>query len=649
MKINFSAMTDADRTTEFAKMSDADLTAYRTEARGEASTLFALSSPTMDDADKAVALQASIKHVETEQASRKSEATKAAEAFAAAKAQFSETSPEDQGETQAENVSDDADLDGGDTEGDEDPNSADEGDAAEGDADAGVDAAKGENPFPKKDDEMTDEEKAKKEEEDKKVTTAAARRGSTPLPQTAARKVGSKTKRPAKSTPNQGVVITAAANVPDVAAGSRLEGMVAVTAGVQSQIKNGPEWNERAALALRDSGVDERLDKKPVASFHVPFDASMVASGPGATGKGYDHEYDATKAAMARHREVVTASMAGGPNPAGDDPLTAAAAWCAPSETVYSWLADYVVDGLVTVPEVSAKRGGLYITQGPQLAQGTYAGDAVDGFGFGGTEAEMEAGYIKTCETLECPPFVDHRLDFDGYCWKIPILTETAFPELVTDAMRLTDVLYAHKMNRRLIRDILAGSTTVATGGYGDTFNDTLEALTIIAVKERRWWNLGENAIMEVKLPTHALDIFKFDMSRRTGLALTDTATDQKVAAHFAAHNLAVEYVSGLQNIHEPVIATAAWPATIPVIIYPVGTWVKAVEPVIRLSAVHDAASLSENEYTGVFFEQGIMTVKVGYRSHKFNMPVCTAGLTGAAALDCNPLTQNDNDGGPVV
>lgn len=645
MKINFSTMTDDERTAEFAKMSDADLTAYRTEARAEASTLFALTDPTLADADSAVALQASIKAVEREQADRAAEAKKTADAFAAAKAEFSETGAEPgtpaENQTGVDAESGD-DEDGEDAETDEERVAREQAEAAaNGDDNAEVEAAKGENPFPKKDAEED-------EEKDKKVTTASARRAGTRLPasQSAARKVGSQTKRPAKAK-GQAVVITAAANVPDVQAGSRLEGMDAVTAAVQSQAKSGPAFNLRAAEALQSEGVTERLDKRPVASFQVPFDSTMVASGPGATGKGVDHEYASTKAALDRHREVVMASMLGTEAPNADEPLTAAAAWCAPSETVYSWLADYVVDGLVTIPEVSAKRGGLFITQGPQLAQTTYAGDLVDEFGFGGTEAEMEAGYIKTCETIECPEFVDHRLDFDGFCWKIPILTETAFPELVTDAMRLGDVLYAHKMNRRFLTDIANGSTLVPTTGLGAVFTDTLEALTIIAVKERRWWNIGEKAVMEVKLPQHALDIFKMDMTRRTGLALDDIATEQKIAAHFANHNLSVQYVSGLQNIHQATV-TGAWPVNLPALIYPVGTWVKAVEPVIRLSAVHDAASLSENEYTGVFFEQGVMTVKVGYRSHKVNIPVNTAGLTGAPILDGNPLTPNNATPVPV-
>jgi hypothetical protein len=119
-------------------------------------------------------------------------------------------------------------------------------------------------------------------------------------------------------------------------------------------------------------------------------------------------------------------------------------------------------------------------------------------------------------------------------------------------------------------------------------------------------------------------------MSRRTGLALSDVATDQKIAAEFAARKVAVEYLSDWQELAD---GNIVMPATIEAVVYPSGTFVKAVEDVINLSAVYDAASLSVNEYTGVFFEQGMLTAKVGYGSSLLTIPTNRAGETGAADL----------------
>jgi hypothetical protein len=382
------------------------------------------------------------------------------------------------------------------------------------------------------------------------------------------------------------------------------------------------------AEALRSGGVHEQIVKVPVAQFNVQSTNDLTAR------SSTRDEYDAVGEAVKAHVERVNARL--GFN--GDAAMAAAMAWCSPSEVVYNWIADFVVDGLKQVPQISAPRGGLMLTEGPRLLQNALGGDVSD-FGFGGTEAEMEAGYVKTCETIVCPDFEDYRLDFDGYCWKIPILTESTFPELVADALRASDVAYAHKMNQRLINDILAESTPQnANLQYGGSVMDTLEAVVQVATKERRWWNLGRNAIIEVTLPDYALDIFKIDMQRRSGLALSDVATEQKVNAYFANHRLSVEYVSDFDERAGSAVPTPTWPNQIRAIVYPAGTFVQAQKDVITISAVHDAASLSQNEYTGVFYEQGVKTIRRGYRSTVITIDVCTAGTTGANAYLCDQV-----------
>lgn len=596
---------------DFTAMSNDDLAAALTEKRQQASTIFALTEPTIEQVDEAEALVASIGEIEAEQAKRAQAVKDAADRFAAARATFSAEDAEPEADSEEDGEEDDESDDTAEIEAAvEDSDDTDQADEAETDEGETVTAAVNH------------------------TTSQTIKAGlAKPAARTsAASKVGSRAKRPAvKAAPP--VTITAAADVPNVPAGAPLADLEAVARAVQSRVKGFAPFNKRAAeMARSASGGAPVLNKFGVASFGVDFAPEQVATA--------GNDYAAVKFAQDRHKEVITASMNGTEAPGGGGVLTAAG-WCAPSENVYTWLADYVVDGLVTIPEVSAPRGGLNITTGPALAQDVYGGDNVDNFGFGGTEAEAIAGYTKTCETIVCPEFEDHRLDFVGYCWKIPFLTQAAYPELITDALRLSNVLYAHKLNRRFIGDLVAESTAVdATNkGFGSSQFDTLEALTIVAVKERRWWNLGENAMMEVKVPQWAREVFIFDMAKRSGLALSDMANEAKVNAHFAAHNLSVEYVSDYQDIHGSATPTVDWPNTMKALIYPVGTFVKAVEDVVNLSAVYDAASLTANEYTGVFFEQGVMTVKMGYRSHEVTVPVCTAGATGANIFECGPAT----------
>jgi hypothetical protein len=592
------ALSDA-LVLDFTSLDNDALSAAITDRRSAIDALFALDTPTVAQVSDVEALIASVQSVEAEQTERERIATDAAERFAAARQSFA--------------VNDG--VEDSEEDGDEDETEEAE-EVEEADAEDGEDAEEGE------------------EGEGEAVTTASARDRlpvrTSPRPSIAS-KVGRKTPRP-KVAAAQEVVITAAADVEGFATGQRLSGLEQVAQAVQARVKGFPKFNQRAAeRAFEESGGEPMLSKFGAASFAVDFDSALTASK-----KSGDRDYSVMQESIKAHKERVAASVEA--IKAGGSPTLTAAGWCAPSPVVYNWIADYVVDGIKALPEVYAPRGGLQTTTGPQLAQTTYANPA--DFGFGGTEADAEAGFVgagaKTCETIECPDFEDHRLDYTGYCWKIPILTEKAFPELVADAMRLSDALYAHKMNGRFISDILAGSTALSATGLGAVALDTVEALVQVAVKERRWWNIGENAIMEVTLPQVAKEIMLFDMARRSGLALTDVATEQKLMAHFAVHNLSVEFVADFEDVNAHVATpNISWPDTFTAIIYPSGTWAKAVEDVINLSAVYDAASLSKNEYTGVFFEQGVMTLKMGYRSHKVTIPVCNAGRTGAQDLIC--------------
>lgn len=575
---------------DLTAMTNEALAAALAENREKATALFALESPTIEQVNEVEALMASIGGIEAEQAAREAAVRDATERFAAARATFSESASGD-----ADADAEDADAEG--ETGTTEVEAASEVDV-ENDGEAEVE------------DENDDDEEV---EEAAVVTASSANRFNSQVIKPAAKSGGSakavarRNKRPAvQATPP--ITITAAADIPNIATGSRLDGMEQVTQALLSRVKGFPKFSESAAEAVRaQSGGEPVLHKFGLASFNVPFPAELTAS--------HGNEYTAVRAALAQDRFGEATLRAGG--------------WCAPSENVYSFIADYVVDGLISVPEVNAPRGGINITTGPERSS---QGTALDDFGFVQTEAQAIAGDVKTCETIECPPFVDHRLDAIGYCYKIPILTQKSYPELITDALRFANVLYAHKVNRRIISDLVALSGSATAAPYGATFTDTLEALSIIAVKERRRWSVGESAIMEVKLPTFAREVFRADMSRRNALALSDVATDQKISAEFSARNLAVEYVSDWQELAGP---DAAWPAVVQAMIYPSGTFIKAVEDVISLQTVYDAASLSVNEYTGVFFEQGILTAKAGYGSTLVTIPICTAGATGAQSLDC--------------
>ena len=545
--------------------SNEDLTAALTTRKAGATALFALAEPTITQVDAAEAVVASIGTIEAEQATRAAAVKDATDRFAAARATFSA-----EGEVE-------------ETEAVEVEASVEEAEETEEVVEASVEEA----------------------EETEAVVTASGSKSQTIKP-SAAKAVARKVARPVVAK-NKPVVITAAADVPGFATGSTLDGMDQVAKALMGRVKGFAPFNAQAAKAVRSQSAGQPvLNKFGVASFGLDFDASLVASA--------GNDYSAVKAAI-KGRE-------------GTDGALTAAGWCAPSEPVYTYIADYVVDGLSETPEVSAPRGGLLLTTGPERSS---QGDALDAFGFVQTETQAEAQTVKTCETIVCPEFDDHRLDAIGYCYKIPLLTQKAYPELVTDALKFAGVLYAHKVNERIISDKVALSTAVSFSGYGSSFTDALEALSLIAMAERRRWNVGRNAVMTVEAPELALEVFRADMSRRNGIA-KDSVSDGDIARHFADRRLAVQYVADWQEVSVENGALILQ-GDFDVMMYPAGTFIKAVEDVVNLSAVYDAASLSINEYTGVFFEQGILVAKAGYGSSLVTIPINTAGEQGALSI----------------
>jgi hypothetical protein len=79
---------------------------------------------------------------------------------------------------------------------------------------------------------------------------------------------------------------------------------------------------------------------------------------------------------------------------------------------------------------------------------------------------------------------------------------------------------------------------------------------------------------------------------------------------------------------------TAGYPATVDVLMYPAGTFTKGVADVINISAVYDAASLAENVFTGLFFEQGLLVANTCFDADLITINVCGSGHTGIADID---------------
>jgi hypothetical protein len=415
------------------------------------------------------------------------------------------------------------------------------------------------------------------------------------------RTVAAKSSRPAVPDSAPSVSLVAAANVPGISTGHKFEGMSDLGDAIVAQMKGFTPPN--------GDGQSESLQKFGVANIAVPFDPAFQIN------RGTD---DMEVLALAANEARLASEQ-------GSGSLTAAGGWCSPSETLYDLAADESLEGILSVPEVQVNRGGIRYTMGPQFA------DFYANAGFIQTEAQAIAGTTKPCYEVTCPSFTDVRLDAVGLCIKVPILTNAAYPELVQRFTSGTMIAHQHMINANVIGRMVTSAGAARTfTGLGSSVNDSLEALTLVADQRRQTYRLPLSRTMEVVLPFWVKGMMLNDLGRRNGRE-TGPATEAELMAHFTARMLKVSFVYDWTVLP----AGQAYPTTFPALVYPAGTFIKGVSPVINLSAVYDAASLAVNTYTGLFMEQGLLVARMQYAADLLTLPVCNAGRSGAANFTC--------------
>ena len=566
---------------DIKELSLEDLAALATEKREARAALFEVETPTDEQVEQAETLTSEIEQIETETAEREVAAAAKAEKWSSLK----EAASAPKEETEDERKKREAD---------------------EKKKDPPVKAAEEspEDPAPEDDDdEDADGDSDDAEGADVSEPESISAGGNV-------KRLGRKSKRPAPPAiaEKSPVSIIAAANT-DFSAGTKIN-MADVGVALQSKVAGMPKPD--VSLRGRD---DVPMQKYPVAKFQVEYPDELVIT---------EHTDD-----------MAVLAEAGRESRLPGESLVAAGGWCAPSETIYDFCEGETLDGLISLPEVNVKRGGINYTKGPQFSD-FYGVPWTDGAGFLQTETEAIAGTTKDCFTIDCPEFTEVRLDAVGLCIKVPILTEAAYPELIRRVTSGAMTAQQHRISVEIIDRIvtLTGAARVIAG-LGSTVSDSLEGLELLADQRREQFRLSLSASLEVILPFWVKGMYRSDLARRQGVA-AEAISDAQIMAHFAARNLAVQFVYGWQPMSGFASPPAeVYPATYQALLYPAGTFVVGKADVINLSAVYDAASLEVNVYTGVFTEQGILVAEMCYDSDLVTLPVCNAGRTGASDLTC--------------
>ena len=337
----------------------------------------------------------------------------------------------------------------------------------------------------------------------------------------------------------------------------------------------------------------------------------------------------------------------------GQDAMVAATGWCAPSETLYDTCFQGTNDGLFDAPEVQARRGGIRHNQGIDFT-GVFGGGT--GF-FNLSEAQVIAGTTKSCIEIPCPSFVDDRLGVTGLCITGNILQNRGYPEFVRTWTQAAMIASAHQINSLQIAAVVAGSTAVDLSAAGPVASDgsvtsqLLAAVEMAIVDIKYRLRMRRNATLEVVFPWWVLAQFRADLSRQNGgdaLARQNVA-DSQINSWFSSRGARVQWVYDWQDAFAPadVIGGAAlapgaataiqqFPTGVKFLVYPTGTWVRAVNDVITLNAIYDSTKLATNQLTQLFTETGWAMMRMCPLSRVYTVPICPTGATGdQRAVSC--------------
>ena len=328
--------------------------------------------------------------------------------------------------------------------------------------------------------------------------------------------------------------------------------------------------------------------------------------------------------------------------------LLAGTGWCAPSETIYTTCNEITTDGLLNVPEIGARRGGIRHNQGIQF-------DTIFGTGTGFnilTEAQVISDTTKTCVNIPCPSFVDDRLKVAALCLTGDILQNRGYPEFVSTFVQGAIAAQAHNVNRQVIADIVSDSTAVDMTACqpwvsdGSVVSQVMSAIDVAILDIQYRLRLRRDQTLEVVLPYWLKGQLRADWIRRNG-PMDPDLSDAMINSLAATRNARIQWVYDWQDSFTSTgvsggpfpgsdVPICALPTQVKFLVYPSGTWVLARQDVIRLDTIYDSVNLATNKVTQLFLEDGFRAMRFCPISRVYTINICSNGSTGVQrAVTC--------------
>lgn len=315
--------------------------------------------------------------------------------------------------------------------------------------------------------------------------------------------------------------------------------------------------------------------------------------------------------------------------------LVAAGGWGAPSERSLDFCKLESIEGLLKLPEISITRGGIQYTKGP-----VFADVLAESEGFWDmTEAVAEAGVVqKTFLRPSIPTFTEQRLDAVGVGMEAGLLLRQGWPEVIARYSELLLTAHQYKMAQKTLNQMLAftGAPKAAGPGFGNAM-DILHILELIATGERQRTFMSPNQTLEAVIPHWVKNVIRVDLANRNGIADFKAVTDAQIDAYFSALKIKVQWITAWQNITIDGAGIAKqYPQSVEILLYPAGTYVRGVAPVISLDTIYDSTNLKKNDYVELFVEQGTLVTNPCGDGLRVSMPLVANGRRAIDNINAN-------------
>lgn len=251
------------------------------------------------------------------------------------------------------------------------------------------------------------------------------------------------------------------------------------------------------------------------------------------------------------------------------------------------------------------------------------------------TSAAVDGGTAmgqKSCLKIPCPTWTDHRLEAEGLCVTHGNLSDKSFPEMTRNYVDLVMSAHEHRMSAAKIAKIVADAltTTVTATTTTDAAGDILSALGLEAADYRSQYRAARTRVVDVAFPNWAREAIRATLAMRHSEWEYLTVTDAQIDAMFALRNIRAQFVSDYGPLYtgSPI---AAWPTTIPFVMYFAGAYVLGQGGKIELSVVRDSTLNATNDHTAAWSEEFFQVARLGPQARKVNLAINVNGITGIA------------------